>query len=156
MTMNKRFAEMTCLVLLILALGAITARADWPHIVQSADGAPVSYEVCGTGEPTLIFVHGWNCDSRYWREQVPYFSGKHRVILIGHSMGGSVIAEAARLLPDRVVGLIGVDTLENVEYPLTQEELTKMVTPLQENFQTGSREFVGQMISTGDHVGACP
>jgi pimeloyl-ACP methyl ester carboxylesterase len=28
-------------------------------------------------------------------------------------MGGSVIAEAAALLPNRVIGLIGVDTLEN-------------------------------------------
>lgn len=33
--------------------------------------------------------------------------GGRRVILIGHSMGGSVIAEAARLLPGRVIGLIG-------------------------------------------------
>jgi pimeloyl-ACP methyl ester carboxylesterase len=70
-----------------------------------------------------------------------------RVILIGHSMGGSVIAEAARLMPNRVIGLIGVDTLENIEYPMTREELKKMITPLEKNFQSGSRQFVGEMIS---------
>jgi transporter family-2 protein len=35
-------------------------------------------------------------------------------LLIGHSMGGSVIAEAARLMPGRVIGLIGIDTLESI------------------------------------------
>jgi glycine cleavage system pyridoxal-binding protein P len=38
----------------------------------------------------------------------------------------SVIAKAARLMPGRVVGLIGIDTLENVEYSMTQEELKKL------------------------------
>lgn len=69
------------------------------------------------------------------------------VILIGHSMGGSVIAEAARLMPDRVIGLIGVDTLENVEYRMTQGQFNKMITPLKKNFRTGSRQFIAEMIS---------
>ena len=61
------------------------------------------------------------------------------VILVGHSMGGSVIAEAARLLKGRVLGLIGVDTLENVEYPLTRKELEGMTAALQKDFATGCR-----------------
>ncbi|OGV44881.1 MAG: alpha/beta hydrolase [Lentisphaerae bacterium GWF2_57_35] len=163
------------------------AQAEWPHVVRSKDGVPISYEVHGSGEPTLVFVHGWSCDARYWREQVPYFSKKNRVvildlaghghsglsrtkyamssfgedvravtettdsrrvILIGHSMGGSVIAEAARLMPDRVIGLIGADTLENIEFPMTREEFQKMLTPLEENFQAATRPFISQMIST--------
>jgi pimeloyl-ACP methyl ester carboxylesterase len=175
-----------CLVLLILTYGVIQAQAEWPHVVPSKDGTPISYEVYGAGEPTLVFVHGWSCDARYWRAQLPYFSknhrvvmldlaghghsgttrtqytmgafgedvravteaiGSHSVILIGHSMGGSVIAEAARLMPSRIIGLIGVDTLENIEYPMTSEELKKMLTPLEKNFRTGSRQFIGEMIS---------
>jgi len=175
-----------CFVFLLLTSGAMQAQAEWPCVVPSEDGTPISYEIHGAGEPTLVFVHGWSCDARYWRAQLPYFSQDHRVvvldlaghghsgstrsrysmrsfgedvravteatdsrnvILIGHSMGGAVIAEAARLMPERVIGLIGVDTLENVEYPLTREELEKMVRPLEEDFQTGSRQFVAQMIS---------
>ena len=62
-------------------------------------------------------------------------------------MGGSVIAEAARLMPSRVIGLIGIDTLENIEYPMTREELKKMIAPLEKDFRTGSRQFVEEMIS---------
>lgn len=70
------------------------------------------------------------------------------VILIGHSMGGSVIAEAARLMPKRVIGIVGVDTLDNIEYPLTREELDQMLAPLKSDFQAGSRQFVKEMISS--------
>ncbi len=176
-----------CIVFLVMAIGTVSAApADWPHVALSGDGTPISYEVYGAGEPALVFVHGWSCDARYWREQVPFFSrthrvvvldlaghghsgmgrtkytmgafgedvravveaaGSRRVILIGHSMGGSVVAEAARLLPGRVAGLIGVDTLKNVEHPMTREVLETMTAPLKKDFRAGSRQFVGQMIS---------
>jgi len=185
---TKHFVSLiACLVLLISAFGETPAEAKWPHIAFSKDGTPISYEIFGVGEPTLVFVHGWSCDARYWRAQVPVFSkkyrvvvldlaghghsgmsrtkytmgsfgddvravtestGSHSVILIGHSMGGSVIAEAACLMPDRVIGLIGIDTLENIEYPMTREELKKMIAPLEEDFRDGSRQFVGEMIAS--------
>ena len=184
----KRFALLAvCLAVLMFWGRAIDAQADWPRMVPSQDGTPISYEVFGAGEPALVFVHGWSCDARYWRAQVPVFSktnrvivldlaghghsgmmratytmkafgedvravaeatGSRRVILIGHSMGGSVIAEAARLMPDRVVGLIGVDTLKNIEFLMTREEMKKMIAPLENNFPTGTRQFVGGMISS--------
>jgi pimeloyl-ACP methyl ester carboxylesterase len=74
-------------------------------------------------------------------------AGSHKVILIGHSMGGSVIAEAAQLMPNHVIGLIGIDTFENIEYPMTRKELKKIISPLEKDFQTGSRQFIGEMIS---------
>ena len=174
-----------CLAVLLLTLGAARAQADWPRVVPSKDGTPISYEICGAGEPALVFVHGWSCDARYWLAQVPYFSARHRVVtldlaghghsgatrlqytmkafgedvravteaagspnvvLIGHSMGGSVIAEAARLMPSRVIGLIGIDTLHNIEYPMTRQELETMIAPLEKDFQTGSRQFVEEMM----------
>ena len=178
----------TCFLVLLLIFGAVRAQAEWPHVVLSKDGTPISYEIYGQGEPTLVFVHGWSCDARYWRAQLPHFSKNHRVvmldlaghghsgstrsqytmkafgedvqavtevtdsrlvILIGHSMGGLVIAEAAQLMPNRVIVLIGIDTLENIEYPMTREELDQMIAPLKNDFQTGSRQFVKEMISSG-------
>ena len=184
---NKRFfiCPAAGLVLLLFLVRPVHADTPWPRVAVSRDGTPISYEVSGTGDPALVFVHGWSCDARYWRCQVPVFSRKHRVIvldlaghghsgtsrtrytmkafgedvqavteaagtprviLIGHSMGGSVIAEAAALMPDHVIGLIGVDTLENIEYPLTREALDSMTAPMEKNFQAGCRQFVDDMI----------
>ncbi|MBN1957832.1 MAG: alpha/beta hydrolase [Desulfuromonadales bacterium] len=172
-------------LLLLLATTQASAETNWPRMTYSNDGTPISYEVYGEGEPTLVFVHGWSCDSRYWRAQIPAFSRKNRVllldlaghgnsglsrtkytmeafgddvravieatdsdrvVLIGHSMGGSVIAQAAYLMPDRVIGLISVDALENIEYPLSREELDGMTAPLKKNFPVGSRQFVTDML----------
>ena len=71
-----------CFVFLFLTLGAMQAQAEWPYVVPSEDGTPISYEIYGAGEPTLVFVHGWSCDARYWRAQLPYFSKNHRVVAI--------------------------------------------------------------------------
>jgi len=76
-------------------------------------------------------------------------AGSSKVILIGHSMGGSVIAEAARLMPDQVIGLIGIDTLQNIEYKMTSKELKMMTEPMEKDFRTGSRQFVSRMILPG-------
>jgi sigma-B regulation protein RsbQ len=47
-----------------------------------------------------------------------------RMILIGHSMGGPVALEAARLMPGRVLGIVAVDTLHDAdfEYPKDMAE----------------------------------
>ncbi len=79
-------------LLLFLCVAAAQAWAEWPRIAASKDGVPISFEVHGSGEPTLVFVHGWSCDSRYWREQVPALSPKHRVVVLdlaGHGHSGA-------------------------------------------------------------------
>lgn len=47
--------------------------------------------------------------------------GAENVVLVGHSMGGYVIIEAAEQLNDRVSGVIGIDTLKNVDKPRFSE-----------------------------------
>lgn len=183
-TPARRFWR-ACLGLLLLLTSAAPAAAAWPKVVLSRDNTPISYEVYGTGEPTLVFVHGWSCDARYWRMQVEQFARKYRVvtvdlaghghsgmtrscystkafaedvravteavdsatvILIGHSMGGEIVAQAAKLMPERVLGLIGVDTLNDVEYPLSRGEAKAMLAPMVDDFRAGSRAFVASML----------
>lgn len=60
--------------------------------LTTADGIPVAYEVRGSGEPTLVFVHCWACDRTMWREQVDVFAEDHRVVtfdLPGHGASGA-------------------------------------------------------------------
>jgi pimeloyl-ACP methyl ester carboxylesterase len=60
-----------------------------------------------------------------------------RAVLIGHSMGGEVNLEAARQLPDRIIGLIGVDTYHTFEMVYTQEQVEEWTTPFKDDFGTG-------------------
>ena len=80
------------MVLLPFIFRSVHAETQWPRVAVSKDGTPISYEVFGTGEPLLAFVHGWSCDARYWRAQVPVFSKKHRVMVLdlaGHGHSGT-------------------------------------------------------------------
>jgi len=44
-----------------------------------------------------------------------------RVILFGNSLGGPTAIEAALLLPDRVIGVVGIDTFQSLDYSMTTE-----------------------------------
>ena len=57
-----------------------------------------------------------------------------RVVLIGHSMGGDVIPEAALRLPGRVVGLIWVDTYKKLGQGRSPEEVQAFVAKLRRIF----------------------
>ncbi len=46
------------------------------------DGMKVHYKSLGTGATALVLVHGWTCDLTFFREQVPAFAGKIRMILL--------------------------------------------------------------------------
>ena len=73
--------------------------------------------------------------------------GVDRVVLIGHSLGGSVIVEAARRLAGRVVRLVGVDTWSAIGVRKSVEELeASVLLPLmRENFDAGARAFAAIM-----------
>lgn len=68
------------------------------------------------------------------------------VILIGHSMGGPVILEAARRMPDRVVGVVGVDTYQEFGQVYGPEEVEGFLAPLRADFPANTRTFVSSMM----------
>ncbi len=68
-----------------------------------------------------------------------------KIILIGHSMGGDVIVEAARLCPGQVIGLIGADTFHDFTETAATEEVEGFLLPFKENFVAATTEFVRSM-----------
>jgi len=152
------------------------------RIAIAPDGVHVQYRLYGSGEPALVLIHGWSCDSNYWREQVPFFKQKYtlvevdlaghggtdgnrsqwtiarfgqdvatalaavpsqQLILVGHSMGGPVAIEAARLLKDRVIGIIGVDTFKSIGAPNpTQAQVDAIIKPFEADFIGQTRALV--------------
>ncbi|MFA7675589.1 MAG: alpha/beta hydrolase, partial [Endomicrobiia bacterium] len=137
----KKFLSFIILFLSVCILFTDLSYAKTQTAI-SKDGVPISFSVYGKGDVALVFIPGWSCNSSVWKNQVPYFSKKYRVvtlelaghgksgnertvytmesfaqdvvsvvkqinaskvILIGHSMGGYVIIETAKIIPDNVI-----------------------------------------------------
>lgn len=67
------------------------------------------------------------------------------VILIGHSMGGPVSLEAARLSKGRVLGVIGVDTLHSAEFQYPEEQMQAIFGGLEANYEATMEQMVRGM-----------
>jgi len=180
-----------CYVVLAIAVALCVCGCESRSNVQpfanaiSADGVQIAYAVYGSAaEPTVVFVHGWCCDSRYWYKQIPYFSKKFHVItldlaghgnsgfgrkiytteafgqdvavvlrqlnvkkaiLVGHSMGGEVILYAAKIAPERVIGLVAVDTLEDIGMVYPDEVKSEIYDPIAADFVPEVQKFVRTM-----------
>src|SRR5262245_47234852 len=82
MNVSKTLAVFAATLLALFALEASAATVDGMKIQSSSVGSG----------PTIVFVHGWTCDSSSWTGQVPAFAKDHRVITLdlpGHGQSGS-------------------------------------------------------------------
>jgi len=74
--------------------------------------------------------------------------GPSRVILVGHSMGGAVALEAARRLPGKVAGIVGVDTLRDIAHPFPKETTGPLLEAMRKDFAKATSDFVDQNFFT--------
>ena len=42
----------------------------------------IYYSEKGTGDTTLLFLHGWGINNSYWKDQIDYFSGSYKTVAI--------------------------------------------------------------------------
>ena len=152
------------------------------------DHATIRYRVYGQGEPAIVLVHGWSCDSGYWDSQLDALAVRHtvvtldlaghgrsttggrkdwsmanfgadvaavvqatgrpQVVLVGHSMGGPVALEAARRLPGRVLGIVGVDTLREIAHPFPKEVTEPILAAMHRDFKAATADFVDRTFFT--------
>ena len=71
-----------------------------------------------------------------------------RIVLVGHSMGGDVIADAALLLPGRVAGLIMVDTYKKLDGGRPMEQINAFVSDFSVDFAPKVHGLVRSMFLT--------
>ena len=69
-----------------------------------------------------------------------------RMVLVGHSMGGAVILEAARRLGGRVAGLVPVDTLVDVEQPSDPKETDAFIAKMRADYKGETTAFLRQYL----------
>jgi pimeloyl-ACP methyl ester carboxylesterase len=69
-----------------------------------------------------------------------------KVVLVGHSMSGNVILEVARAMPGRIVGLIPVDTLLDVDQQTRPEEVAQFIAALRADYRGAATGFSRQFL----------
>ena len=82
--MVNRLLSILAPALLLLAsipLGALEPPVGEARSV-GVDGSRVHYTSFGSGEPALVFVHGWACDETVWSGQAPELVSQTRLITI--------------------------------------------------------------------------
>ena len=71
---------------LVLACASLTAAQEkYAKLGQNK----IHYKNYGSGKDALVLVHGWTCNLEMWRDQIPEFSKRARVIALdlpGHGL----------------------------------------------------------------------
>lgn len=62
-----------------------------------------------------------------------------RIVLVGNSMGGAVALEVARQMPEQIVAVIGVDTLNDATAVIDPEAFRAYVESVKNDFDTACR-----------------
>jgi pimeloyl-ACP methyl ester carboxylesterase len=71
------------------------------------------------------------------------------VILIGHSMGGDVIVEAARLSPEKILGFIGVDTFHDLAAAASSGEADEFLAAFKADYPQAAGDYIRSMFLPG-------
>jgi pimeloyl-ACP methyl ester carboxylesterase len=71
--------------------------------------------------------------------------GLQDMVLIGHSMGGDVIVEAALHLPGRVAGLVWADVYNTLGEPRADDVIQGFLAPFRQDFVAATRDLVRRM-----------
>jgi len=74
--------------------------------------------------------------------------GLDEIVLIGHSMGGPAVIEAARRLPEGVIGLVVADFLQDFERQYSQEFVDGWINSLSPDYAAGIKKFVTEALFT--------
>jgi pimeloyl-ACP methyl ester carboxylesterase len=124
-------------------------RAYWKHQVPvfAPDYRVVTLDQAGHGESGKNRKH-WTVNSLAEDvEAVVKALDLKRVILIGHSMGGPVALVAAKRMPATVVAVIGVDTLQNVEFKMPEEMKQKFLGAFEKDFKGVMRMAIDGLVN---------
>jgi pimeloyl-ACP methyl ester carboxylesterase len=134
---------------LVLVHGWSCDRTYWNHELESLsrDFTLITVDLAGHGES--------ECGREAWSiaafgndvALIVTLNGLEDVVLIGHSMGGDVISEAARRLSTGVIGLIWVDTYSALPETSSNEDVQRRMRPFRANFAEETQRFVRTMFA---------
>jgi pimeloyl-ACP methyl ester carboxylesterase len=74
-----------------------------------------------------------------------------RVVLVGNSLGGPVALEAARLLPGRTVGVVGIDTLHDMTMTIGEDDARARAAAFRDDFPRACAALAASLFHPGAH-----
>ena len=78
----KKYSR-TLFAIMALVVAATSAAAfDGESQYAKLDGARIHYKSYGKGKDALVLIHGWGSNLTFWRDQIPEFAKRNRVIAL--------------------------------------------------------------------------
>jgi pimeloyl-ACP methyl ester carboxylesterase len=68
-----------------------------------------------------------------------------RAVLFGNSLGGPVAVEAALLLPQTAIGVVGVDTFQSLDYSMSADDVSRRADAFRQDFAGSLRQMVAML-----------
>jgi pimeloyl-ACP methyl ester carboxylesterase len=146
---------------LVYIHGGLADRSFFENQLEHFRGAHrvVAVDLAGHGESganrTTWGLHQFAADVR----SVADAEGLKRMVLFGNSLGGPVAIEAALLMPDRVLGVVGIDTFQDLGEPRTPERARQFAEAMRSRAEALKSDYPGTvktMLKMLFHVDADP
>jgi len=80
--MNKKYIRVFFILITLLLASTAGFAADGESQYAKLDGAKIHYKSYGKGKDALVLIHGWSCNLENWRDQIPDFAKRNRVIAL--------------------------------------------------------------------------
>ncbi|WP_287963307.1 alpha/beta hydrolase [Alcanivorax sp.] len=125
----------------VLVHGWTCNRRHWQSLLASPPQGTrlIAVDLPGHGEAQELPLSSWTVKAQA-QALVSALADIDNPVLVGHSMGGAVVLEAARLKPVKAVVL--VDTFVIPYGDLDEETARQIETPFQDNFVSGIANLV--------------
>jgi pimeloyl-ACP methyl ester carboxylesterase len=137
---------------LVFIHGGLADRSFWaPQLDALSDRyRVVALDLAGHGESGRqrrdYRIAGWAQDVRAVADALEL----ERIVLIGNSLGGPVALEAAALMPGRVLGVIGVDTLHDLTQKIDTAAAHARAEAFRSDFAGACRAMVNALFHAGE------
>jgi pimeloyl-ACP methyl ester carboxylesterase len=81
-------ATRLCTIVCFSALAIAPLTAEGVSHYTMLDGNKIRYDSFGGGDEAVVFIHGWTCDSTFWKAQAPIYEQRRSLLidLPGHGL----------------------------------------------------------------------
>jgi len=82
MTTKLKYTRALFAIMALVVAATSAAAMDDESQYAKLDGARIHYKSYGKGKDALVLIHGWGSNLTFWRDQIPEFAKRNRVIAL--------------------------------------------------------------------------